>query len=67
MLLPVTVLVLPLLVPGHLDGFKELLVGLVRLPLEPLKVEDPRKRKGGVKVPDAKGLVEKLKNEAKVI
>jgi electron transfer flavoprotein beta subunit len=32
-----------------------------------LKVEEPPKRKGGVKVPDAKALVEKLKNEAKVI
>ena len=32
-----------------------------------LKVEEPPKRKAGVKVPDAKTLVEKLKNEAKVI
>jgi len=32
-----------------------------------LKVEEPPKRKGGVKVPDAKALVEKLRNEAKVI
>jgi electron transfer flavoprotein beta subunit len=32
-----------------------------------LKVEEPAKRKGGVKVPDAKALVEKLRNEAKVI
>ena len=32
-----------------------------------LKVEDPPKRKAGVKVPDAKTLVEKLRNEAKVI
>jgi len=32
-----------------------------------IKVEDPPKRKAGVKVPDAKTLVEKLKNEAKVI
>jgi electron transfer flavoprotein beta subunit len=32
-----------------------------------LKVEEPPKRKGGVKVPDAKTLVEKLRNEAKVI
>ncbi len=32
-----------------------------------LKVEEPPKRKSGVKVPDAKALVEKLKNEAKVI
>jgi electron transfer flavoprotein beta subunit len=32
-----------------------------------LKVEEPPKRKGGIKVPDAKALVEKLKTEAKVI
>ena len=31
------------------------------------KVEEPPKRKAGVKVPDAKTLVEKLRNEAKVI
>ena len=35
--------------------------------LTTLKVEEPAKRKAGVKVPDAKALVEKLKNEAKVI
>jgi electron transfer flavoprotein beta subunit len=32
-----------------------------------LKVEEPPKRKGGIKVPDAKALVQKLKTEAKVI
>jgi electron transfer flavoprotein beta subunit len=32
-----------------------------------LKVEEPPKRKAGIKVADAKALVEKLKNEAKVI
>ncbi|MGA8052558.1 MAG: electron transfer flavoprotein subunit beta/FixA family protein [Burkholderiales bacterium] len=32
-----------------------------------LKVEEPPKRKGGIKVPDAKALVEKLRAEAKVI
>ena len=32
-----------------------------------LKTEEPPKRKAGVKVPDVKALVEKLKNEAKVI
>ena len=32
-----------------------------------LKVEEPAKRKSGMKVADAKALVEKLKNEAKVI
>jgi electron transfer flavoprotein beta subunit len=35
--------------------------------LATLKVEEPPKRKGGVKVPDAKALVDKLRNEAKVI
>lgn len=35
--------------------------------LKTLKVSDPPARKGGVKVPDVKTLVEKLKNEAKVI
>ena len=35
--------------------------------LATLKVEEPPKRKAGVKVPDAKALVEKLRNEAKVI
>ena len=35
--------------------------------LATLRVEEPPKRKAGVKVPDAKTLVEKLKNEAKVI
>jgi electron transfer flavoprotein beta subunit len=35
--------------------------------LQTLKVNEPAKRKGGIKVPDAKTLVEKLRNEAKVI
>ena len=35
--------------------------------LTTLKVVEPPKRKAGVKVPDAKALVEKLRNEAKVI
>ena len=35
--------------------------------LTTLKVEEPPKRKAGDKVPDAKTLVEKLRNEAKVI
>ena len=35
--------------------------------LKTLKVEEPPKRKAGVKVPDAKALVQKLKSEAKVI
>jgi electron transfer flavoprotein beta subunit len=35
--------------------------------LQTLKVVEPAKRKAGTKVPDAKTLVEKLRNEAKVI
>jgi electron transfer flavoprotein beta subunit len=35
--------------------------------LKTLKVEEPAKRKAGVKLPDAKALVQKLKGEAKVI
>jgi len=35
--------------------------------LRTLKVEEPSKRKAGAKVPDAKTLVAKLRNEAKVI
>ncbi len=35
--------------------------------LKTLKVEAPPRRKAGVKVPDAKALVQKLKNEAKVL
>jgi electron transfer flavoprotein beta subunit len=35
--------------------------------LKTLKVVEPAKRKAGVKVPDAKALVDKLRNEAKVI
>jgi len=35
--------------------------------LKTLKVAEPPKRKGGVKLPDARALVEKLRNEAKVI
>ena len=32
-----------------------------------LKVTEPAKRKGGIKVPDVATLVDKLRNEAKVI
>jgi len=39
----------------------------VRPRLQTLKVVEPAKRKAGSKVPDAKTLVEKLRNEAKVI
>src|SRR5437763_885100 len=35
--------------------------------LRTLKVEEPSKRKAGAKVPDARTLVAKLRNEAKVI
>ncbi len=35
--------------------------------LETIKVVEPPKRKAGTKVPDAKALVEKLRNEAKVL
>jgi electron transfer flavoprotein beta subunit len=35
--------------------------------LATLKVSEPPKRQAGIKVPDAKALVEKLRNEAKVI
>ena len=35
--------------------------------LETLKVSEPPKRKSGIKVPDARALVDKLRNEAKVI
>jgi len=35
--------------------------------LKTLKVEEPPKREGGVKVADVAELVDKLKNEAKVI
>ena len=35
--------------------------------LQQLKVEEPTKRKGGVKVANVAELVSKLKNEAKVI
>ncbi|HEY8963577.1 MAG TPA: electron transfer flavoprotein subunit beta/FixA family protein [Alphaproteobacteria bacterium] len=35
--------------------------------LKTLKVEEPAKRKGGIKVPDVDTLIDKLKNEAKVI
>jgi electron transfer flavoprotein beta subunit len=35
--------------------------------LTTLKVEEPAKRQGGVKVPDVATLIDKLRNEAKVI
>jgi electron transfer flavoprotein beta subunit len=35
--------------------------------LKQLKVQDPPSRKAGIKVPDVATLVDKLRNEAKVI
>ena len=35
--------------------------------MQTIKVNEPPKRKSGIKVPDAKALVDKLRNEAKVI
>jgi electron transfer flavoprotein beta subunit len=52
----------------QLDTFKPEDLGVDVAPrLKTLKVEEPPKRKGGVKVADVKELVAKLKNEAKVI
>jgi electron transfer flavoprotein beta subunit len=52
----------------QLDTFKPDELGVDVAPrLKTLKVEEPPKRKGGVKVADVKELVAKLKNEAKVI
>jgi electron transfer flavoprotein beta subunit len=52
----------------QLDTFKPDELGVDVVPrLKTLKVEEPPKRKGGVKVADVKELVAKLKNEAKVI
>jgi electron transfer flavoprotein beta subunit len=52
----------------QLDTFKPDELGVDVVPrLKTLKVEEPPKRKGGVKVADVKELVSKLKNEAKVI
>jgi len=51
-----------------LDTLKPDALGVDVAPrLATLKVEEPAKRKSGIKVADAKALVEKLKNEAKVI
>jgi electron transfer flavoprotein beta subunit len=52
----------------QLDTFTPDALGVNVAPrLKTLKVEEPPKRKGGVKVADVKELVAKLKNEAKVI
>ncbi len=51
-----------------LDVFKPADLGVDVSPrIKTLKVVEPAKRKAGIKVPDAKTLVEKLRNEAKVI
>jgi electron transfer flavoprotein beta subunit len=51
-----------------LDIFKPEDLAVNVLPrLKTLKVEEPPKRSAGVMVPDIKTLVDKLKNEAKVI
>jgi electron transfer flavoprotein beta subunit len=51
-----------------LDTIKADTLGVdIRPRIATLKVEEPPKRKAGVKVADAKTLVEKLRNEAKVI
>ena len=52
----------------QLDVFKPEDLGVdVRPRIKTLKVNEPPKRGAGVKVPDVATLVEKLKNEAKVI
>jgi electron transfer flavoprotein beta subunit len=52
----------------QLDTFKPEDLGVDAKPrLKTLKVTEPPKRSAGVKVPDVATLVQKLKNEAKVI
>src|SRR5690242_1218248 len=52
----------------QLDTFKPADLGVDMKPhLKTLKVVEPPKRKAGVKVADAKALVDKLRNEAKVL
>ena len=52
----------------QLDNFKPLDLGVdVASRLTTLKVVEPPKRSAGIKVADVKELVDKLKNEAKVI
>ncbi len=52
----------------QLEVFKPADLGVDVTPrLKTLKVSEPAGRKAGIKVPDSKGLVDKLKNEAKVI
>ena len=52
----------------QLDTFKPEDLGVdVKPRLKTLKVSEPPKRGAGIKVPDVATLVDKLKNEAKVI
>ena len=52
----------------QLDNVKPADLGVDVTPrLTTLKVEEPPKRQGGVKVADVAALIDKLKNEAKVI
>jgi electron transfer flavoprotein beta subunit len=51
-----------------LDVFKPADLGVDVTPrIKTLKVSEPPKRGAGVKVPDVAALVDKLKNEAKVV
>jgi electron transfer flavoprotein beta subunit len=51
-----------------LDVFKPADLGVDVTPrIKTLKVAEPPKRGAGVKVPDVAALVDKLKNEAKVV
>ena len=51
-----------------LENLKPEVLGVDVTPrLQTLKVVEPARRKAGIKVPDAKTLVDKLRNEAKVI
>ena len=52
----------------QLDNFKPEELGVdVKPRIKTLKVSEPPKRSAGIKVPDVATLVNKLKNEAKVI
>ncbi len=52
----------------QLEVFKPADLGVDVTPrLKTLKVSEPAGRKAGIKVPDSKGLIDKLRNEAKVI
>ena len=52
----------------QMDIFKPADLGVDVTPrIKTLKVEEPPKRSAGIKVPDVATLVNKLKNEAKVI